>query len=153
MSTDKNKAPAVITIAPTRITTISMEQNGCDTWHSRFVRPIVVATVMAGITWVVSVTASLVDTSASFWIGIAGMTATGLILYRELLRSGLVLNRIVGGALVLVTTPLPVAFSIAPFLQVSPTLLAAISVGMAVGWLGHALGLLKTGDVPCTTAA
>ena len=47
----------------------------------------------------------------------------------------------------------PVAFSIAPFLQVSPTLLAAISAGMAVGWLGHALGLLKKGDVPCTTAA
>ena len=153
MSTDKNKAPAVITIAPTRITTISMEQNGSDAWHSRFVRPIVAATVMAGITCVVSITASLVDTSASFWIGIAGMLATGMILYRQLLRSGLVPNRIVGGALVLVTTPLPVAFSIAPLLQVSPTLLAAISAGMAVGWLGHALGLLKKGDAPCTTAA
>ena len=81
------------------------------------------------------------------------MLATGMILNRQLLRSGLVPNRIVGGALVLVTTPLPVAFSIAPFLQVSPTLLAAISAGMAVGWLGHALGLLKKGDVPCTTAA
>ncbi len=153
MSTDKSRAPAVITIKPTRITTTSMEPRGSETWHSRFVRPVVTAIVMAGITWIASSTVSLMDTSAGSWIGITGMLATGTILYRELLRSGLILNRIVGGALVLVTTPLPVASSIAPFLQVSPTLLAAISAGMAVGWLGHALGLLKKGDVPCTTAA
>ncbi len=153
MSTDKSKAPVVITIKPTRITTTSMEPRGSDTWHSRFARPIVAATFMACITWIASSAVSLIDTSASSWIGIAGMLATGMMLYRELLRSGLVLNRIVGGALVLVTIPLPIAFSVAPFLQVSPTLLAAISAGMAIGWLGHALGLIKKGEVPCTTAA
>ena len=153
MSTNKNKAPVVVAIKPTRIVTISTEPRGSDTWHILFVRPIVAAALMAGITWIASSIGSLVDTSTSFWIGIAGMLATGVTLYRELLRSGLVPNRIIGGALVLVTIPLPIVFSLAPFLQISPMLLAAISTGMAIGWLGHALGLLKKGEVPCTTAA
>ncbi|GAB2503112.1 hypothetical protein GCM10027084_16940 [Pseudoxanthomonas sangjuensis] len=148
MSLDKKSEPVVITVRPTIISTGKPGPSDLDVWHSRFTRPIVIAATMSVGAWLTS--------GISFWIAALAMLAMGTVFYRELLRAGLIFNRIVGAVLVLGALLLPaILMLLAQLRAIDPTfifLLAVLNVGLGIGWIAHAMGLFKGGEPPCATA-
>lgn len=143
MPSNNKHAPAVITVKPTVIRIGQSEHRSIDDWHSRFTRTVTTATIMAIGTGLVSFALSYYDDTASFWLGIVGMLATGIAIYRELCRAGLIPGRIVGLSLAIAPIVLSCLFKLAPLPFIGPAHVAALGCGLLVGWAAHAAGLFS----------
>lgn len=154
MSLPTRSTPAVITVRPTHVGTGGPQPAPPpDDFHHRLKRPFTIAIYMALGTWIAHLIVSGFDSAAAFWVAIAGMCATGLILYRELRKAGAILNWIVGALIVLTTLPLPAIFTHTPLsiFGLSSSHFGAISLGLAISWFAHALSRINKGEPPCRT--
>lgn len=165
MSLPRKRKPTVLTVRPTNVTTRKRQpetaviqphgagNESIAAWNARFTPAILVGGGLAIATWLASFAASYASTTASFWIGLLGLLATGAMIYRELFRAGLIPHWIVGVCVALAPLLLAGVFKIlsvllASFLNlpsfhfISPAFVAAIGVGLVIGAAAHCLGLL-----------
>lgn len=164
MSLPRKRKPTVLTVRPTNVTTqkrqpetvaIRPHSAGPESmaaWNARFVPAILAGGGLAIATWLASFVASYASITASFWIGVLGLLATGAVIYRELFRAGLIPRRIVGICIALAPLLLAGIFKVLSLLAgllnflsfhfISPAFLAAIGFGLVVGAAAHCLGLL-----------
>lgn len=164
MSLPRNRKPTVLTVRPTNVTTnkrqpetvvIRPHSAGLESmaaWNARFVPAVLAGGGLAIATWLASFTASYTSITASFWIGLIGLLATGAVIYRELFRAGLIPRRIVGVCVALAPLLLAGVFKVLSLLAgllnlpsfhfISPVYVAAIGFGLAIGSAAHCLGLL-----------
>lgn len=142
MSQGNKHSPVVITVKPTVIRSGRPTPSTIDDWHSRFTRTVVTAATMAAATGVVCFAVSYYDRSASFWLGIVGLLATGVAIYRELCRAGLISGRVVGLSLAIAPLALSCLFKLVAFPLIAPAYLAAVGCGLLVGWAAHTAGLI-----------
>ena len=142
MSPKDTRSPVVVTVKPTIIRIGPPDDGGIEDWHGRFIRPFAIAVGMAAAVGLASFATSFHDSVASFWLGFAGLLATGAVLYRELCRAGLVPGRIAGLALAL--APMVPAFLLAllPIPLLEPICVAAVSCGLLAGWAAHTVGVI-----------
>ena len=155
MSLQRKHEPAVLTVRPTSVTVRKREPEtvvirprrsgpeSMDAWNARFTPAVVAGGVMAIATWLVSLAASYISTTASFWIGLLGLLATGAAIYRELFRAELIPHWIVGVCIALAPFLLAGVFKLMPLFSISPAFVAAIGFGLVVGAAAHCLGLLE----------
>ena len=142
MSPKDTRSPVVVTVKPTIIRIGPPDDGGIEDWHGRFIRPFAIAVGMAAAVGLASFATSFHDSVASFWLGFAGLLATGAVLYRGLCRAGLVPGRIAGLALAL--APMVPAFLLAllPIPLLEPICVAAVSCGLLAGWAAHTVGVI-----------
>lgn len=157
MSLPQKREPAVLTVRPTRVIVRKREPESVvirprgtqpesmDAFNARFTPAVVTGAAMAITTWLVSFAASYASTTASFWLGMFGLLATGAAIYRELFRADLIPHWIVGVAVALAPFLLAGVFKLMPLLSISPAFVAAIGFGLAIGAAAHCLGLLEPG--------
>lgn len=164
MSLPRKRKPTVLTVRPTNVTTKkrqpetvvirphSAAPESMAAWNARFVSAVLAGGGLAIATWLASFTASYASITASFWIGLIGLLATGAVIYRELFRAGLIPRRIVGVYVALAPLLLAGVFKVLSLLAgllnlpsfhfISPVYVAAIGFGLAIGSASHCLGLL-----------
>lgn len=142
MSQRNKHSPAVITVKPTVIRPDPPRRSNLDDWHSQFTRTVITAFAMATGVWLVCFAVSFYDATVSFWLGVSGLLATGIAIYRELCRAGLIPGRIVG--LVLAIAPLAASclFKLIAFPLIAPAYMAAVACGLLVGWAARTAGLI-----------
>lgn len=167
MSLDKKSEPVVITVRPTSVavrkrrpeTVVvrprSFGPEPTAAWNARFKPVVIVGGVLAIATWLVSFATSYASTTASFWISLLGLLATGAAIYRELFRAELIPHWIVGVCIALAPLLLAGVFKVLPLLAsllnlpsfhlISPVFVAAIGCGLVIGAAAHGLDLLKPG--------
>lgn len=155
MSLQRKHEPAVLTVRPISVTVrkrapetvvIKPRRSGpesLDAWNARFKPAVVAGGVLAIATWLVSFAISYVSTTASFWIGLLGLLATGAAIYRELIRAELISHWIVGVCIALAPFLLAGLFMLLPVLPISSAFVAAIGFGLVIGAAAHCLGLLE----------
>lgn len=155
MSLRSKPAPTVITVRPTHIRAGVPSHTPTDDFHHRFRRPIIATATTTLCTWLAYIITSQFSMRVAFYVAMMGMCATGIILYRELFRTGLARNRIVGALIVLITLPLPAVFTFSPLsaLGLNPNVFAAVSLGLAIGWMAHVLNIFNAGEPPCSLDA
>ncbi|MGE8219839.1 MAG: hypothetical protein ACN6OU_08805 [Stenotrophomonas acidaminiphila] len=127
-------------------------------FNARFAPALIAAAWCCGITWLLSFTTSFFNPTASYWIGIIGLLITGATMYRQLFRASVFHHRAVG--LALATAPFAAAVAIAAFppLPFLPSKLplaapvAAVGLGLVIGWVAHALGVLDKDEPPRSQA-
>lgn len=165
MSLPRKRKPTVLTVRPTHITTKkrqpetvairphSVGSESIAAWNAKFTPAILAGGGLAIAIWLASFAASYVSTTASFWIGLLGLLATGAVIYRELFRAGLIPHWIVGVCVALAPLLLAGAFKILSLLLasllnlpsfhfISPVFVAAIGFGLVIGATAHCLDLL-----------
>ena len=122
-------------------------------WNARFIPAIVAGGSLGIATWLASSAVSYINPTAGFWIGLLGLLATGMVIYRELFRAGLIPRRIVGvcvalapillaGVLKILSLLLASLFNFPSFQFVSPVFVATVGFGLVIGAAAHCLGLL-----------
>lgn len=164
MSIPKKRKPTVLTVRPINVTTRkrqpetavirphSVGPESMAVWNARFTPAVLAGFGLALATWLASFAASYASTTASFWIGLLGLLATGAVIYRELFRAGLIPRRIVGVCVALAPLLLAGVFKVQPLLAsllnlpsvhfISPVFVAAIGFGLVIGAAAHCMGLL-----------
>lgn len=142
MSPKTKRSPVVVTVKPTIIRIGPPDDGGIEDWHGRFIRPVAIAAGMAAAVGLASFATSFHNSLASFWLGFAGLLATGAVLYRELCRAGLVPGRIAGLALAFAPMVPGLLLALLPIPLFEPIYVAAVSCGLLTGWAAHAIGAL-----------
>ncbi len=140
MSPRTKRSPVVVIVRPTIIRIGPPDDSGIENWHGRFIRPVAIAAGMAAAVGLASFATSFHNSFAGFWLGFAGLLATGAVLYRELCRAGLVPGRIVGLALAVAPMVPALLLTLLPIPLLEPIYFAAVSCGLLAGWATHAVG-------------
>ncbi len=155
MSTQGQRSPVVTTVRPTSVTvrkqkpeTVVIKTGGPEPepvtdWNSRFTPAVVAGGGLAIATWLASFAVSYVSPTASFWIVLLGLLATGAAIYRELFRAELISHWIVGAFVALAPFLLTSVINLIPFISINRLYVAVIGLGLATGAAAHCLGLLK----------
>ena len=165
MSLPKKRKPTVLTVRPTNVTTRKRQPEtavllpygvgpeSMAAWNARFMPAVFAGGGLAIATWLVSFATSYASTTASFWISLLGLLATGAVIYRQLFRAGLIPRRFVGvcvalapflltGALKVLSLLLAGIFNLPSFQLINPVFVATIGFGLVIGAAAHCLGLL-----------